>query len=72
MKFGTHKLKRLQVKLRHYAIAAHLSDKAHAAIRAVRPVSGRRAPLGDLEDVAGGRKVKRRVELASDRAGVVV
>src|SRR5436309_8210710 len=34
--------------------------------------SGRLAPLGDLEDVAGGRQVKRRVELASDRTGVVV
>src|SRR5436309_8203312 len=42
------------------------------AIREVRPVSGRLAPLGDLEDVAGGREVKRRVELVSDRAGVVV
>jgi len=42
------------------------------AIREVRPVSARLAPLGDLEDIAGGREVKRRVELASDRAGVVV
>jgi len=42
------------------------------AIHEVRPVSGRLAPLGDLEDVAGGREVKRRVERASDRAGVVV
>ena len=38
----------------------------------VRPDSSGLASLGDLEDVAGGGEVKRRIQLASDRAGVVM
>src|SRR2546429_9477954 len=70
MKCVSETLRRLMLPIyRSPRLLILLPDEA---IREVRPVSGRLAPLGDLEDVAGGREVKRRIELASDRAGVVV
>jgi hypothetical protein len=52
--------RRLQCLVRRLMLPIYRSPRLlipplDEAIREVRPVSGRLAPLGDLEDVAGGR-----------------